>query len=66
MLYDATGGQPYVFVNTEGLTFHREDVEIDSIDGDTVSLSAGPPAGTRIVTVGVAQVHGAELEYGAY
>ncbi len=66
VLYDAAEGQPYVFVNPEGLTFHREDVAIDSIDGDTVILSSGPPAGTNVVTVGVAQVHGAELEYGAY
>ena len=66
VLYDAAEGQPYVFVNPEGLTFHREDVEIDSIDGDTVVLSDGPPVGTRVVTVGVPQIHGAELEFGAY
>ena len=30
VLYDAAGGQPYVFVNPEGLNFHREDVDIES------------------------------------
>ena len=66
LLYDAAGGQPYVFVNTEGLSFHREDVTVDTIDGDVVNLSDGPDDGTEVVTVGVPQVHGAELEYGAY
>jgi hypothetical protein len=66
ILYDAADGQPYVFVNPEGLTFQREDVDIASIDGETVELADGPPVGTRVVTVGVPQIHGAELEFGAY
>jgi hypothetical protein len=66
ILYDGHDGQPYVFVNTEGLSFHREDVTIESIDGDTVELSAGPNQSTPVVTTGLPQVHGAELEYGAY
>jgi len=65
ILYDAEG-QPYVFVNTKGLSFHREDVTVANVDGDTVELSDSPPAGTRVVTVGVPQIHGAELEFGAY
>ena len=66
VLYDAAEGQPYVFINPEGLTFHREDVDIASIDGDTVQLSKGPAVGTKVVTVGLPQIHGAELEFGAY
>ena len=66
ILYDAADGQPYVFVNSEGLKFHREDVDIEKIDGDTVFLASGPENGTRVVTVGVPQIHGAELEFGAY
>ena len=66
LLYDAHGGQPYVFVNTEGLSFHREDVTVDKVTDDMVELSAGPAAGTRVVTTGLPQVHGAELEFGAY
>lgn len=66
VLYDAEGGQPYVFVNGEGLSFHREDVTIAKVDDDMVELSAGPAVGTRVVTVGLPQVHGAELEFGAY
>lgn len=66
ILYDGHDGQSYVFVNTEGLSFHREDVTITRISGDTVHLSAGPAPGTGVVTRGLPQVHGAELEYGAY
>lgn len=66
ILYDAAGGQPYVFVNTEGLSFEREDVDIETVDGDMVDLADGPPNGTEVVTTGVPQVHGAELEFGAY
>lgn len=66
ILYDGHDGQSYVYVNSKGLDFHREDVTIESIDGDTVELSAGPAPGTRVVTRGLPQVHGAELEYGAY
>ena len=66
ILYDAAEGQPYVFVNTKGLSFHREDVTVDNVDGDMVDLADGPPNGTEVVTTGVPQVHGAELEFGAY
>lgn len=65
VLYDATG-QAYVFVNGEGLSFHREDVTIDHVDGDMVELADGPENGTPVVTTGVPQIHGAELEFGAY
>ena len=66
VLYDAADGQPYVFVSPKELTFHREDVDIAEVDGDTVVLADGPPVGTQVVTVGVPQIHGAELEFGAY
>jgi hypothetical protein len=31
------------------------------VDGERVTLSEGPPLGTKIVTRGVTQVYGAEL-----
>jgi hypothetical protein len=31
-----------------------------------VLLRSGPAAGTKVVTTGAPQVHGAELEYGEY
>jgi hypothetical protein len=66
MLYDAHGGQAYVYVNTKGLSFVRADVTVEDIDGGTVVVSMAPAPGTRIVTVGLPQIHGAELEFGAY
>jgi multidrug efflux pump subunit AcrA (membrane-fusion protein) len=52
----------FVYVNPKPLTFERERVTVDRIEGDRVLLSDGPPAGTRIVTTGVAEVYGAELD----
>ena len=66
VLYDAEGGQPYVFVNTEGLSFLRQDITVDNIEGDMVDVSKGLEPDTRVVTQGLAEIHGAELEYGQY
>jgi hypothetical protein len=52
----------FVYVNPKPLTFEREPVTVDRIEGDRVLLSDGPPAGTRIVTTGVTEVYGAELD----
>ena len=40
----------------------RADVVVDRIDGDRVLLTEGPRPGSRVVTVGAAEVYGAELE----
>jgi hypothetical protein len=40
----------------------RERVRVGRVDGDRVLLSRGPAAGTRVVTVGTAEVYGTELE----
>jgi hypothetical protein len=36
-------------------------VTVRQVDGDVVTLSAGPPAGTEVVTVGAIELWGAEL-----
>ena len=59
VIYDTTGNT-WVYTNPEGLTFVRESVEVESIDGDQVILSAGLNPGVRVVTVGVAELFGAE------
>jgi hypothetical protein len=46
------------------LTFVRGAVEIDTIKGDNVYLSAGPPAGTKVLAAGVPQVFGTEVKVG--
>lgn len=63
LLYDAAGAT-WTYTNPEGLVFVREQVEVDLIDGDVAQLSAGPEAGTTVVTVGAAELWGAETGVG--
>ena len=55
-------GNAYAYTAPEPLTFVRQEIEIDRIDGDSVMLSDGPSAGTEVVTVGTALVYGTEFE----
>jgi multidrug efflux pump subunit AcrA (membrane-fusion protein) len=61
LIYDAEG-KTYVYTSPEPLSYLREPVEVDRIDGSRVLLSDGPPAGAEVVTVGAAEVYGTELE----
>ena len=65
LLYE-NDGSAFVYTNPRGLTYVRAHIEIDRVAGDRVLLAEGPAAGTRVVTTGAPQVHGAELEYGEY
>jgi hypothetical protein len=62
VLYDVNG-EPYVYTSPDPLTFVRAPITIDYIDGDVAVLSDGPPSGTAIVTVGSAELFGAEFEF---
>src|SRR6266478_5810427 len=42
----------------------RLGVVIDTIKGDNVYLSDGPPTGTKVLAAGVPQVYGAEVKVG--
>ena len=55
-------GDTFTYTSPEPLTFVRQAIEIDRVAGDSVLLSDGPPADTRVVTVGVAEVYGTEFE----
>lgn len=59
VLYEADGSA-WVYTNPEGLLFVRAEVHIDRVDGETAVLTAGPPVGTLVVTVGGAELWGAE------
>jgi hypothetical protein len=59
VLYDKDGAT-WVYVSTGTLAFQREKVTISGIDGELAVLSAGPAAGTAVVTVGAAELLGAE------
>jgi hypothetical protein len=66
MPYDALildpEGNTYAYTAPEPRTFVRKEVEVDRVDGDSIVLSDGPPAGTKVVTVGAAEVYGTEFE----
>ncbi|XIA64928.1 hypothetical protein ACFIOY_00025 [Bradyrhizobium sp. TZ2] len=55
VLYDLTG-KTWVYISADPLTFVRGAVVIDTIKGDNVYLSDGPPAGTKVLAAGVQQV----------
>ena len=57
----ATDGSTWVFVRTESLTYQRTPVTVAGRAGDRVALSAGPPVGTEVVTVGAAELVGVEI-----
>jgi hypothetical protein len=57
-------GDFWVFTNPEPLVFVRHKISIDYEEGDQVFLSDGPPAGSKIVTVGVAELYGTEYGVG--
>jgi hypothetical protein len=61
LIYDPEG-DTYVYTSSAPLSFLRQEVEVQRVDGNRALLSKGPPAGTTVVTVGAAEVYGAELE----
>jgi hypothetical protein len=63
LMYD-TKGETWTFTNPKPLVFVRAKVVVDDIDGNRVFLAEGPPAGTSVVTVGAAELMGAEHKYG--
>lgn len=63
ILYD-TQGAAWTFTNPEPLLFVRHKVVVEKVEGNRVILSDGPPPGTTVVTVGAAELMGAEHKYG--
>jgi hypothetical protein len=63
VLYDAQG-DTWVYANPEQLVFVRTQIRVDRIDGDVAQLLDGPPLGTLVVTVGLAELFGAETGVG--
>lgn len=59
-----TNGETWTYANPEPLVFVRETITLARIDGDLAILSAGPVAGTAVVTVGAAELLGVEYEVG--
>jgi hypothetical protein len=63
IFYSPTG-EAWAYTNPEGLTFVRQRIVVDSIDGARARLSKGPEPGTKVATVGVAELYGAESGLG--
>jgi hypothetical protein len=63
VLYDPNG-EEWAYTEPEPLVFVREPITVDRLDADVAMLSGGPPPGTKVVTVGVAELYGAEHEVG--
>jgi hypothetical protein len=63
LIYDPKG-QTWVYTSPAPRTFVRHKIDIDRITGDSVILNAGPPAGTTIASVAVAEIYGAEFKVG--
>lgn len=63
IVYDIGGGT-WVYTMPQALTFVRQSVVVQSIKGVNVVLKDGPAVGTKIVTVGVAELYGAEKGVG--
>ena len=62
VLYDLNGGA-FLYTSPEPLTFVRAPISVDYIKGDVAVLFDGPPLGTAVVTVGAAELFGAEFEF---
>jgi hypothetical protein len=63
VLYDEHG-DTWAFTSPEPLTFLRRRIEVDRIEGGLAVLQDGPAPGTTVVTVGAAELLGAELGVG--
>lgn len=60
VIYDPSGGT-WAYTETEPLTYVREEIVVDRIVGDRALLQDGPAVGTPVVTVGSAELYGAEV-----
>lgn len=60
LVYDGAG-KTWVYTAPEPRTYIRAAVTVDQITGDKVQLRSGPAAGTEVVTLGAAELFGAEF-----
>ena len=63
VLYDPDGAT-WAFTNPKPLLFVRQAIKIHYIVADLAVLLEGPPSGTAVVTVGAAELFGAEIGVG--
>ena len=63
VIYDLNGNT-WVYTRSDSLTFVREPIAVDYIEGDLAFLSDGPPLGTEVATVAVAELYGIDTGVG--
>lgn len=63
LIYDPKG-ETWVYTSPQPRSFIRHKVEVDYIEGNIAVLHAGPPTGTVVASVGVAELYGTEFEVG--
>jgi hypothetical protein len=59
VLYDKDG-KTWTFTNPEPGSYVRQPVTITGVTNQVATVQSGPPAGTAVVTVGGAELLGAE------
>ncbi len=57
-------GSTWTYTNPSPLTYVRESIELDFIDGEFAILDSGPDTGTVVVSVGAAELYGVEFGVG--
>ena len=62
IIYD-TEGATWVYESTGPLTFVRQPVVVDDIQGDQAIVTEGPDSGSKVVTTGAEELFGAESEF---
>ena len=63
LMYDASG-KTWVYANPAPRVYERQAVTVTRVEGGVVTASAGPAVGTAVVTVGAAELFGAEFNTG--
>ncbi len=61
ILYDSSG-KAWVYTNPEPRVYVRHAITVQRINGDVAVLTAGPPAGTVVVTTGAEELLGTEFD----
>lgn len=57
-------GETWTYTSPAPLTFVRQPITVDHIDGDNVILADGPAAGTAVAITGVSELYGADTGIG--
>lgn len=63
IIYDPQG-QTWIYTSPKSRTFVRQKVDVDYIEGDIAILKDGPPIGTKVASVAVAEIYGTEFGVG--